>query len=127
MQAAVSWTRVRAIVVVCSVAAFTLMPLSMAEGGAQAMGHAMSPMSHASSNHEKARSVMDCHGQSAPDERHGDDMRLSCAIACSLMVPSLPHAAVSMPIRAATPVAALTPSLAGIAPELEAPPPKSLK
>ena len=126
MQAAVSWTRVRAIVVVCSVVAFTLMPLSMAEGGAQAMGHAMSPMSHASSNQVREQATTDCHGQSAPDERHGDDMRLSCAVACSLMVPSLPHAAASIPTRAATPVAALTPSLAGIAPELEAPPPKSL-
>ena len=110
-----------------SLIAFVLMPLSMAGSGASAMGHAMPGMTQTSM--AQAATMMgegDCHGRSSPDEDRSDDMRLSCAVACSLVAPALPQIGLNAPLVPEAPVARLVQRLTGIAPELEAPPPKSV-
>ena len=115
----------RSILVFLSLIAFALMPLSMASFVAQAMGHHV-PTAMASMDHGVvAQSDGDCHSQPSKGRDQDDNMRLSCAVACSLVAPSLPHVFTAPSLLVATPVAANTPRLAGIAPELEAPPPKA--
>lgn len=120
-RAAAHWARAALVLLVAC--AFALMPLSMAHARAaavvQPVGHHAGMMGDHCAEPDSAE----------PDSTPGENPLLSadtCAIACSVVLPSATAVATAAEPERAPLVAAEARSLHGIAPDISLPPPRTL-